>query len=146
MSNIPSDIYDRVHELALAITNASEAGDDVVHDSSYQTLRTYFDEQTRLGRSPPFLTEALADYTYAPDAAIRYYELALQQTRTLPDEPTHTKMISLAQRLVEVGRREEAEAFLRDGRAEAVRRSDAFSPRTPAPPPGYRVSAHPACR
>ena len=45
---------------------------------------------------------------------------------TFPDEPTHTKMISLAQQFMELGRTEQAEAYLRDGRAEAVRRSDTF--------------------
>jgi hypothetical protein len=33
MSNIPPDIYERVLELALAIVNASEAGDDALSDS-----------------------------------------------------------------------------------------------------------------
>ena len=33
-------------------------------------------------------------------------------------------MISLAERLIEIGRAEQAEAHLRDGRAEAVRCAD----------------------
>ncbi len=126
MNSIPPDIYERVHELAVAITNASQAGDGPLHDASYQTLQLYFDVQTSLGRSHPFLTEALADYADDPATAIRYYELALQQARAFPEEPTHTKMISLAQRLLEVDRTREAEAYRRDGRAEAVRRGDTF--------------------
>jgi hypothetical protein len=35
-------------------------------------------------------------------------------------------LISLAQQLIELGHREQAEAYLRDGRAEAVRRGDTF--------------------
>jgi hypothetical protein len=125
MSSIPPDIYERVHELALGIVNASEAGDGVLHASCCQALRAYFDEQTASGRSHPFLTEAVADYTDDVAESVRLYELALQQSREFPDEPTHTKMISLAEQLIELGRREQAEAYLRDGRAEAVRRGDA---------------------
>ena len=101
-------------------------GDDVLRDSITQALRGYFEEQATLGRSHHFLTDAIADFTADPATAISYYQLALKQARTIPGEPTHTKMISLAQRLVEVGRKEEAEAYARDGRAEALRRGDAF--------------------
>ena len=126
MSNIPPDIYERVRELALAITNASEAGGTTLQDSGYQSLLAYHEEQTRLGRSHPFLTEALADYTDDVATSARYYELALEQARAYSDEPTHTKMISLAERLIALGQLERAEAYLRDGRAEAVRRADTF--------------------
>ena len=126
MSTIPADIYERVRELALAITNASEAGDEALRDSGCQALRAYFDEQAQAGRFHPFLTEAMADYTYDGTEAVRLYELALQQALEFPDESTHTKMISLAEQLIELGRTEHAEAFLRDGRAEAVRRGDMF--------------------
>ena len=126
MSNIPPDIYERVHELALQITNASEAGDDSLHDSLCQTLRVYYDEQASMGRSHPFLTEALGDYTDDAAGAVSLYELALEGAHAFPDEPTHTKMIGLAEQLIELGRREQAEAYLRDGRAEAVRRGDTF--------------------
>ena len=126
MSNIPPDIYERVRELALSMTKASEAGDTTLQDSGYQSLLTFYEEQTRLGRSHPFLTEALADYTDDIATSARYYELALEQARAYPDEPRHTKMISLAERLIELGQLERAEAYLRDGRAEAVRRADAF--------------------
>ena len=55
-----------------------------------------------------------------------YYELALEQARRFPGEPLHTKMISLAERLVELGQFERAEAYLRDGRAEAVRCEESY--------------------
>ena len=126
MSNIPPDIYERIHELAVAIANASGADDDALHDSLCQTLRAYYEEQASLGRSHPFLTEATADYTADAAEAVRLYKLSLEQARAFPDEPTHTKMISLAQQFIELGRTEQAEAYLRDGRAEAVRREDTF--------------------
>lgn len=124
MSNLPPDIYARVHELAVAIVNASAAGDDALHDSLCHTLRAYHDEQTGLGRSHPFLTEAVADYTEDPSDAARLYELSLEQAALFPNEPKHTKMISLAQRYLELGHPQQAEAYLRDGRAEAIRRGD----------------------
>ncbi len=126
MSSIPSEMYERVHELALAITNASEAGDTALHDSLCRTLRLYYDEQTSLGRSHPFLTEAMADYTDDASEAVSLYELALEQARAFPDEPTPTKLISLAEQFIELGHKKQAEAYLRDGRAEAARRGDTF--------------------
>ncbi|MBI5387950.1 MAG: hypothetical protein HZA90_25080 [Verrucomicrobia bacterium] len=126
MSTIPTDIYERVHEFAVALANTAQAEDDALHAALCLQLRAYYDEQASLGRSHPFLTEALADHTDDPAKAARLYELALDQARAVPDEPTHTKMISLAERLLELGQSEQAEPFLTDGRAEAVRRHDAI--------------------
>jgi hypothetical protein len=108
----------------VAIVNATEAGDEVLHAAHCQALRAYYDEQTRLGRTHPFLTEAMADYTENAAEAARLYELALKQSLAFPDEPTHTKMICLAEQMIELGRTEQAEAYLRDGRGEAVCRGD----------------------
>src|SRR5258705_11581981 len=126
MDNVPPDIYKRVHELGVAIVNATQAGDEVLRDAHMQALRAYYEEQISLGRSHPFVTEAMADYTEEATEAVRLYELALEQSRAVPYEPTHTKMISLAERLIELGHREQAEAYLRDGRSEALRREDMF--------------------
>jgi hypothetical protein len=126
MSSIPPDIYARVHELALALVNALDAGDDVLHDSLLLTLRAYYDEQASLGRSHPFLTEALADQTDDPADAIRLYQLSLTQSLQFPDEHTHTKHISLADHLITLGHPEQAEAHLLTGRAEALRLQDDF--------------------
>jgi hypothetical protein len=126
MNNIPPDIYERVRDLALSMTNAIEVGDTTLYDSGYESLLAYHEEQVRVERSHPFLTEALADYTDDAAASARYYELALEQARAYADEPTHTKMISLAERLIELGQLERAEAYLRDGRAEAVRHAETF--------------------
>ena len=125
MNPIPPDIYARVHELALRLTNASEAGDTVLEESGYESLRAYHAELTPAGQGCPFLTETLADFAANAAAAVEYYELALAPARTMAGEPTHPKLISPAGRLLELGRREQAKACLRDGRAEAVRLADA---------------------
>jgi len=108
------------------MVNATGAGDDALNASLYQQPLVYYAEQTRIGRADPFLTEAVADETTDPLAAIGYYELAIEQARRFPGEPMHTKMISLAERLLDLGQIERAEAYLRDGRAEAVRCDDQY--------------------
>jgi len=127
MRDIPEDIYERVHELALGMVNASEAEDSTLRDSFYQNLLSYFHEQAEAGRSHPFLTEALADFTNDNATSVTYFRLALEQSKDFPHEPLHTKIISLSERLIELGLCEQAEAHLRDGRAEAVRLADADS-------------------
>ena len=127
MRDIPPDIYERVYELALSMVNASEVEDTSLHAFFYQNLLSYFHELAEAGRSHPFLTEALADFTEDAATSVTYFRLALEQTKSFPYEPLHTKMISLAERLIELGFREQAEAYLRDGRADAVRLADADS-------------------
>ena len=109
------------------MVNASEADDTALRDHFYQSLLSYHHEHAQSGHSHPFLTEALADFTEDNATSVTYYRLALQQARTYSNEPLHTKMISLAERLIRLGCREQAEAYLRDGRAEAIRFADADS-------------------
>ena len=126
MNEIPRDIYERVRELALAIVNATCAEDNALSDSLVETFREYYEEQKKLGRSHPFLTEAMADYTEEPAEAIRLYQLAIEQARAFPGESTYTKTISLARELIELRKMEQAEAYLIEGRAEAVRCGDEY--------------------
>lgn len=125
MNTIPTDIYDTVLELALAIVNASGAGDEALSASLSLRLHDYYEEQSRQGRAHPFLTEAAADFSDDPKVAVDLYVLSLKQADDHPEEPRHTKMICLADKLLQLGRAEEAEAFLRDGLAEAERCGDA---------------------
>jgi tetratricopeptide (TPR) repeat protein len=125
VNGIPADIYETVLELALAIVNASGAGDEALSASLSLQLYAYYEEQSRLGRAHPFLTEAAADFSDDPKVAVDLYLLSLEQAESAPGEPKHTKMISLADRLLRLGRTEEAEAFLLDGLAEAHRVGDA---------------------
>jgi hypothetical protein len=125
MSTIPPDIYENVGELAADITNATLADDDALAASLYQRLRLYHDEQLAADRSHPFIIETLADYTDDPAQAIRHYEQALVMSRQMTsDEPTHTILIGIGEKLIELARCEQAEEFIRDGRAEALRRGD----------------------
>lgn len=128
MSSIPPDMYERVLELTVEITNATLAEDDALSQSLYQSLLIYHQEQAAMGRVHPFLTETVADYTDDPTEALRYYKLALEQSRDIGNgEPTQTILIGIASKLLELGQREQAEAHLRDGRIEATRRGDGFS-------------------
>ncbi len=124
MRQIPAEIYERIFALTCELTDATLADDTALAASVYQQLFSYYEETSRAGNPDPFVTETLADFTADAAKAIAYYELALEQSKFYPDEPRHTKMISLAERLIETGRREQAEAYLRDGRAEAVRCGD----------------------
>ena len=98
--------------------------DEVLAQSRYQDLLAFYEEQVGLGFWHPSLSETVADFTAAQDddaAAIPYYRLALEQAHALDDD-THTILIAMAESLFDVGQFEQAEACLRDGRAEAVRR------------------------
>ena len=128
MNSIPLDMYDSVLELTVGITNATLAEDDALSQSLYLRLLIYYQEQIAAGRTHPFLTETVADYTDDSTEAMHYYKLALEQSHALGDsEPTQTIRIGIASKLLELGQREQAEAHLRDGRAEAIRRGDEFA-------------------
>lgn len=124
MSSILPDIYAHVSHLAIEITNATVADDTALAESLYQRLHLYHEEQLANGRNHPFILETLADYTHDHAQAVRYYEQALTMSRRMTtDEPTHSILISIGERLLELDRPEQAEAFLHDGRAEALQRS-----------------------
>lgn len=125
MNTIPPDIYERVADLAAEITNATLADDHALSQSLYQQLLDFYTELSAANRCHPFVIETLADYTDDPTEALRYYEQALAMSRLMTsDEPTQTILIGIGAQLLQMGRREQAEAYLRDGRAEAVRRED----------------------
>lgn len=128
MSSIPPEMRAKVLELALQITNATLADDDALSDSGYQNLLEYYREETAVGRGHPFLTEVVADYTEESNAALRYYQVALEQSQRIgPAEPTQTILLGMTVKLLELGKVEQAEAYLRDAKKEAVRRQDEYS-------------------
>lgn len=126
MSSIPPDIYQQVREISISLTNATEAGDEILVQFHYQQLLDFFHQQNESGNAHPFITETLADYTEDASDAVKYYELALAQCRKNPEEPAYTKQISLAERLLELKQVERAKTLLQQGRAEARCRNDAF--------------------
>jgi hypothetical protein len=120
---IPKHIYERVHEFALLITNATLAEDDVLCETHYAAFRDYYEEQSRVGRCHPFILETLADYTEEEALAMSYYEQALALAKQM-GEPIHSILIAIGERHQDAKRFEVAEAYLRDGRDEARRRGD----------------------
>jgi hypothetical protein len=122
--SVPADLYRRVFDLATALTNASESSDQLEYADRLSELKALFEERARLGNSHPFLTETLADYTEDLPEAIELYRLALTQCSDAPGEPTHTKHLSLAERLIESGALEDARKHLAQGREAARRAND----------------------
>ena len=118
-------INPQLDALARLICEASRIDDRVLEQSRYQDLLAFYDGHVGRGSWHPALTEAVADFTAARNAvaALPHYRLALEQAREL-DCDTHTILIALAGALFKVGQKEQAEACLRDGRAEALRRGD----------------------
>ncbi len=123
MRPIPKDVYDHVADLACGMTNATLAEDVALHDSLYEQLRAFCQDQAARGVLHPFVIESLADYTDDLQEALRLYRKALGLSE--PDEPRYTILISMAERLIEAGQPEQAEACLCEGRAEAEDRRDA---------------------
>jgi hypothetical protein len=119
MSSIPSDLYDRVFQIATDLTNASEAGDDMAYGASYAQLTALYEERTQMGLPHPFLPETLADYTDDAAKSASLYRLAIEQAATFADEPTHAKHIGLAEALISLGRKAEAREHLDIGQRQA---------------------------
>jgi hypothetical protein len=116
---IPDDIYERVHELMVAIVNAGAAEDEVLQSSYYEQLRVYCEEQTEAGRGSGFLWEALADVTGELSVKIEYYNRALDFARQ-NSEPTHTALLAVGELCIELGHWGDAEEFLIAARDEAI--------------------------
>lgn len=67
MRKIPEPLYQQVLEIALALANATEAGNAPARRGAYRRLRSLY--RSRLGSPDPFLTETLADFTGSPRTA-----------------------------------------------------------------------------
>lgn len=115
----------KLDQLARQICEASAIDDRVLEDCRYEDLLAYYREQTKLGYWHPGLTETVADFTavHDPNGALPLYRLALEQTRKL-ELHSYSVLIAMSEALLESGQREQAEACLRDGRAEAFQAGD----------------------
>jgi hypothetical protein len=121
---IPADIYESVHELMIAIVNATLAGDDIVCATNYEQLREFCEQQTATGRGSGFMWEALADVADNPTERLTYYERALVLARH-NSEPTHTVLLAIGQLYAEASNWARAEPLLIAARQEAIAWSDA---------------------
>ena len=113
-------INPRLKELGARMCNASFAEDAVLGETAYQDMLRFYEEERSQGFWHPAFTESVADFTSDDREAVTYYRRALAEAHEL-DEPTHSILICMARRLHDIGDREQAEACLRDGRAEAIK-------------------------
>lgn len=97
MRKIPEPLYQQVLEIALALTNATEAGNAPARRGAYRRLRSLY--RSQLGSPDPFLTETLADFTGGPRTAIKLYRLAIRQSKAFPDEDVGSKQQALRELL-----------------------------------------------
>ena len=119
------EMFQRLQQLCGRVCDASEIEDDVLEAVRKQDLRDYYRIQTETGFWHPALTEAMADFAEDAPTTIKFYRLAVEQGKAM-QAPTYTALIDLAHELHEVGRTEEAEACLRDGRAQAQAAGDCY--------------------
>lgn len=120
---IPMEIYERVHELMLAMVDASEAGDDILRAAYHEQLREFCEQQTTAGQGSGFLWEALADITEDEAERLSYYEQSLAWARR-NSEPMQTVLLELGEIYGRGGDWQRAERLLIEAREEAIARGD----------------------
>ena len=114
MREVPRELWGEVFDLVTEVLL-----------KAFTALRALYARQEALGKPDPALTEALADYTDDATEAAALYRVAIAQSASYPDQPTHTKRICLASRLIDLGDIAEARSELALGRADAERLKDA---------------------
>lgn len=125
MREVPKkELRGKVFDLVTDALVSDAAGDTERFAKAFAALRALYARQQTLGKPVPALTEALADYTDDAAEAAALYRVAITQSAAYLDEPTHTKRICLASRLIDLGDFTEARSELALGRAEAERVND----------------------
>jgi hypothetical protein len=124
MREVSKELWGEVFDLVTEILCSDAAGDTQRFGTAVAALHAVYVRQEELGKPDPALTEALADFTDDAAEAAALYRVAIAQC-TAADEPTHTKRVCLAARLIELGDLSEARSELAQGRAEAERLNDA---------------------
>jgi len=125
MREVPRELQGEVFDLVTEVLVSDAAGDAQRFARALAALRALYAHREALGKADPALTEALADYTDDAAEAVALYRVAIAQSTPYPDEPTHTKRICLASRLIDLGDIAEARSELVRGRADAERLQDA---------------------
>ena len=123
MGDIPLDIYGRLHELAVDLANAAMADDDLLYEKHYKALTQYCQSQVELGHAHAYLFETLADFTRDVSQSLEFYRQALVLAKA-SGEPIHTILVAMGEHLRDLGRVEQAEAHLEEGKTEAARLND----------------------
>jgi HD-GYP domain-containing protein (c-di-GMP phosphodiesterase class II) len=125
MREVSRELWGEAFDLVTEALLSDAAGDTKRFGKAVAALRALYARQEALGKANPALTEALADYTDDTAEAAALYRVAIAQSAAYPDEPTHTKRICLASRLIDLGSIAEARSELALGRADAERLKDA---------------------
>ncbi|MCB1232754.1 MAG: hypothetical protein KDN19_21090 [Verrucomicrobiae bacterium] len=74
--------WDRVHELSVAIVNASAAGDSTISESRKIELLFVLEELREKYGEHPSLLATIGDYLDQPGDRLKYYRRALQIARS----------------------------------------------------------------
>ena len=93
--DVPRDIYDRVFDLATALTQARATADTRRGWALYNELKGFCEAQEKAGVVHPFLWETLADYTDDDSLATTLYMKALKQAQA-PERAGYRASIQLA--------------------------------------------------
>jgi hypothetical protein len=125
MREVPRELYGEVFDLVTEALVSDAAGDAQRFAKALAALRELYARREALGKPDPALTEAVADYTHDAREAVVLYRASIAQSGPYPDEPTHTKRLCLASRLIELGDIVEARSQIVRGRADAERLRDA---------------------
>jgi hypothetical protein len=125
MRKVSRELGGEAFDLVTEVLLSDAAGDTERFTKALAALRALYARQQTLGKPDPALSEAVADYTDDAAEAATLYRLAIAQSAAHPAEPTHTKRICLASRLIDLGELTEARAELTLGRADAERLKDA---------------------
>jgi hypothetical protein len=124
MRKVPTPLWKEVLDVVNNIKRCLDEGDSKMEAAYIAMLQAIYARQQVLGAPDPALTEAVADYTDDAAEAVALYRLALAQSSKHPDEPTYTKRIDMAERLIEIGDLQSARTEVMKGRAEAERLRD----------------------
>jgi len=85
--------WDRVHELACEIVNATSINDEILSDSKHQSLFYVFDDlESRYGRHPSIIATR-GDFTEDPNEALALFQQALELARFYDDKAEEEEIL-----------------------------------------------------
>ena len=105
--SIPRSVYDRVHQAALDIVNASACADVAAGQNAYRRLRRFCLQESSDLTAKAFLLESLADFTQTPTVAIKHYRAALRAASSANSQQ-FTIFLALGESYLRAGARRQA--------------------------------------